>query len=627
MIKSDPLKETNEEALRKSIKEASDYKYALEESFIVATTDQEGIISYVNDNFCKVSKYRREELIGQDHRIMNSGFHTKEFISNLWTTIANGKIWRGELKNKARDGTYYWVDTTIVPFLDNERKPYQYVASSADITAQKKAEGEVIKACDEREIVLNRISYGVISLDNEWRYTFLNDAALAAHPLGKQETLGKVIWDVHPRSKGTVFWDKYHEARLTQKEVEMETYYAPLNSYFSIKIYPSPDGLTIFYKDITESKNAELELSQSLKEVKDYKFALDEASIVAITDQKGVINYVNNNFCKISKYSRRGLIGQDHRIINSGFHPKEFIHNLWVTIAKGKIWRGELKNKTQDGTFYWADTTIVPFLDEHSKPYQYIAISADITARKLAEEENLNLNEELEDRVKQRTEEMEAFSYSISHDLRAPLRAVNGYAKILEEDYANVFDSEGKRLLTIVQNNAKKMGMLIDALLTFSRLGRKEINKSVVNMTTLAENAVGELKTSMQFKAIIKIDNLHPVIADATLMNQVWANLLSNAVKYSFNTKKPVIKINSVKKNSELIYSISDNGVGFDMQYAHKLFGVFQRLHSDEDFEGTGVGLALVHRIITRQGGKIWANAEIDKGATFYFSLPEKATN
>jgi PAS domain S-box-containing protein len=368
-------------------------------------------------------------------------------------------------------------------------------------------------------------------------------------------------------------------------------------------------------------------LRKSIKEASDYKYALEESFIVATTDQEGIINYVNDNFCKVSKYRREELIGQDHRIMNSGFHTKEFISNLWTTIANGKIWRGELKNKTRDGTYYWVDTTIVPFLDSEGKPYQYVASSADITARKLAEEENLKLNEELEDRVKQRTEEMEAFSYSISHDLRAPLRAVNGYAKILEEDYANVFDGEGKRLLTVVQHNAKKMGMLIDALLTFSRLGRKEINKSVVNMTTLAENALDELKTSLQFKAIVKIDNLHPVIADTTLMNQVWANLLSNAVKYSSNTKKPVIKINSVKKNSELIYSISDNGVGFDMQYAHKLFGVFQRLHSDEDFEGTGVGLALVHRIITRQGGKIWAKAEIDRGATFYFSLPEKATN
>jgi signal transduction histidine kinase len=224
-------------------------------------------------------------------------------------------------------------------------------------------------------------------------------------------------------------------------------------------------------------------------------------------------------------------------------------------------------------------------------------------------------------------QELESFSYSVSHDLRAPLRAVNGYAKILEEDYGDRLDDEGRRLLTVVQNNAKKMGVLIDDLLTFSRLGRKEIKKSVINMTALVENVLAELHTSQQFKTVVTISDLHPAIADTTLMNQVWENLLSNAIKYSSNNKSPDIKISSEKKNDELIYSISDNGVGFDMKHVHKLFGVFQRLHSSKDFEGTGVGLALVHRIITKQGGRIWAKAGINKGATFYFSLPEKELN
>jgi len=510
MINTIPLKESTADALKKSIKEAADYKYALEQSFIVAITDQKGIINYANDNFCRISKYSRAELIGQDHRIINSGFHSKDFIRNLWTTIANGKIWRGELKNKAKDGTFYWVDTTIVPFLNSEGKPYQYVASRADITARKQTEEH---------------------------------------------------------------------------------------------------------------------LEKSLKEISDYKYALDESSIIAITDQKGIIKHVNNNFCKISKYSAEELIGQDHRIINSGHHSEDFIRTLWVTIANGKIWRGELKNCAKDNSFYWVDTTIIPFLDDKGKPYQYIAIRADITGRKLAEGEISKLNEELEERVKQRTEEMEAFSYSISHDLRAPLRAVNGYARILEEDYSGSFDEEGRRLLDVVQDNAKKMGVLIDDLLAFSRLGRKEIKKSTVDMTTLVQNVLAELNASQEFKPIVTVNPLHPATADATLMNQVWQNLLSNAIKYSSKNKKPDIKIESVKNKDELIYSISDNGVGFDMKYAHKLFRVFQRLHSSEDFEGTGVGLALVHRIITKQGGKIWAEAEINKGATFYFSLPEKTSN
>ena len=256
-------------------------------------------------------------------------------------------------------------------------------------------------------------------------------------------------------------------------------------------------------------------------------------------------------------------------------------------------------------------------------------LEAKESIRRLNEEDFRRLNKELEQKVLERTaqleianSELESFSYSVSHDLRAPLRAVNGFAMILEEDYSHLLDNEGKRLLKIIKGNADKMGMLIDDLLAFSRLGKKEIKKSVVDMTELANNALAGLTMGVALKAEVEIGTLYPVLADRTLMNQVWENLLSNAIKYSRNKENPLVKLQSEKKDQEIIYSIADNGAGFDMQYAHKLFGVFQRLHDADDFEGTGVGLALVHKIITRHGGKIWANAAVSEGATFYFSLP-----
>jgi light-regulated signal transduction histidine kinase (bacteriophytochrome) len=255
---------------------------------------------------------------------------------------------------------------------------------------------------------------------------------------------------------------------------------------------------------------------------------------------------------------------------------------------------------------------------------------AEDNIRKLNEEDIRKLNEALEQKVIERTEELEAanqeleaFSYSVSHDLRAPLRIVNGYAIILQEEYQNVFDDEGKRLLAIVQDSAKKMGVLIDDLLTFSRLGRNGVFKTSVDMNTVVEHVVKELTVLTAHKATITIQELPPALADHALISQVWLNLISNAIKYSVYAPDPIIEISCVPNPTETIYSISDNGVGFDMQYAHKLFGVFQRLHDTEEFEGTGVGLALVHRIIKKHGGKIWATAEINKGATFHFSLPK----
>ena len=381
------------------------------------------------------------------------------------------------------------------------------------------------------------------------------------------------------------------------------------------------------FRDITQRKEAEDIIVKSLKEVSDYKYAIDESSIVAITDQKGIIKYVNENFCDISKFRSSELLGQDHRIINSGYHTKDFMRNLWVTIAKGKIWRGELRNRAKDGTIYWVDTTIVPFLNEQGKPYQYVAIRADITGRKLAEDENRKLNEGLELRVKQRTEELEAFTYSVSHDLRTPLRAINGFAKMLDEEHSTVFDDEARRLFKRIEENAKKMGALIDDLLEFSKLGRKDIHKSPVQMTEIAKTTLLELNTIVNHKAAITIHPLHPANADITMIKQVMINLLSNAVKYSSKTEQPVIEIKSQLNGDEIVYSVSDNGVGFNNQYAGKLFGVFQRLHLQKDFEGTGVGLALVKRIIDKHGGRVWAEGELNKGATFFFSLPASNNN
>jgi light-regulated signal transduction histidine kinase (bacteriophytochrome) len=255
---------------------------------------------------------------------------------------------------------------------------------------------------------------------------------------------------------------------------------------------------------------------------------------------------------------------------------------------------------------------------------------SNITDRKMAEDSLRVLKDELEERIVQRTaqlealnKELEAFSYSVSHDLRAPLRAVHGYTKILLEDYEDKLDEEGKRICGIVLSSATQMGELIDDLLSFSRIGRSSINPHMLDMKQIAmsvcEDLVGE--TGPQ-NDLIKIDNLHKAFGDPTLIKRVWNNLLSNAVKYSSKEANPEIEVGSKKENESFVYYVKDNGVGFDMQYGHKLFGVFQRLHSETEFEGNGVGLAIVQRIILKHGGKVWAEGEVGKGATFYFSLP-----
>lgn len=239
-------------------------------------------------------------------------------------------------------------------------------------------------------------------------------------------------------------------------------------------------------------------------------------------------------------------------------------------------------------------------------------------SRALLEKKVLKRTLELENSNK----ELEAFSYSVSHDLSAPLRIIHGYAEILKTDNAAMLDDEGRRMLDIISQSASRMGLLIDDLLNFSRLGRKQLLVHHVDMNTLVHDILKDQAKFLSHISHISIDKLDNAYCDNSLIRQVWINLISNAIKYSSKNQAPRIYISSKRKNNDIIYCIKDNGVGFDMKYADKLFGVFQRLHNMDEFEGTGVGLALVHRIISKHGGRVWAEAEVDKGASFCFSLP-----
>lgn len=310
------------------------------------------------------------------------------------------------------------------------------------------------------------------------------------------------------------------------------------------------------------------------------------------------------------------LLGQEIEIIehvSSGRHVKHY----------------ETVRQRKDGSLVTVSLSVSPVKDRHGNITGAAKIARDITSRKLAEEEIAQLNDSLEKKVAERTaqledlnRELEAFSYSVSHDLRAPLRIINSYNEILLKDYSTAIDTEGKRMLSAVNDNTVKMGHMIDGLLKFSKLGRKEPELSPVNMEKLLHEIVDEQTGLDNQHPAFRIGDIIPILGDAHLMRHVWSNLVSNAIKYSSKNANPVIEVSSYPKGNQVVYTVKDNGAGFDMKYADKLFGVFQRLHTQSEFEGTGIGLALVQRIINKHHGTVWATSEPGKGATFFFSLP-----
>lgn len=742
--------------VKKQVKEFEYFFINSNDFSCIANT--EGYFEIANSSFNKILGYSQNELA------------TKPFIDFVHpedidvTLKAYDKLKSGATvihfinRYRKKDGAYIWLDWNATP---NPVTGKLYCIAR-DVTERKKAEEtlkllneelehrvkkrteEVEKVLKENTLILESIGDAFFAVDNNWRVSYWN--RIAERDLGvlKQDIVGKNLWEVFSHSIDSESYRNYHQAVNTQKLVHFEDYYAALDKWYEISAYPTENGLSVYFKDVTDKKLVEEELLKRLKEISDYKYAIDESSIVAITNQKGILTYVNANFCKISKYSSEELLGQDHRIVNSGYHPKEYIKQLWTTIANGKVWKGELKNKAKDGTPYWVDTTIVPFLNEDGKPYQYVAIRSDITERKIQEQKikdttqklsdtlesiqdgfytldsdwnvsywnkeaeeisgrkqvdmigknfwelyegrisekihkaflkaksnnkpvrletfskQLNywfeinafpsemgltvyfkniterkqtesklkkVNRSLENHIKEldiSNQELEQFAYVASHDLQEPLRMVTSFLTQIEKKYENVLDEKGKKYIFFAVDGAKRMRQIILDLLEFSRIGKNEAKHEEVDLNTI----IGEIKLLYrnqieEKKAQIYYEELPIIKNHAAPIKQVFQNLIGNSLKYSKPNQPPIIRISYSENSAAWKFEIKDNGIGINEEYFDKIFIIFQRLHSKEEYSGTGMGLSITKKIIENLRGKIWLESKEGNGTSFYFTIPK----
>lgn len=503
----------------------------------------------------------------------------------------------------------------------------KWFVNARDMTEIK----EVEKIRNYITTVVKQSNDAVYIHDEEGKIISWNEGAEKIYGYTESEALKMKIWNVIPGymqpEMGEIVNTIIQGTKIQDLETRRITKHGKIIDilFSASKITETGNdqvSIAITERDITQQKIAAEQIKESETRFRNlFEYAPYPMWVYDLNN----LNFleVNHTSTDLYGYSKEEFLAM--KIID--IRPEEEVAKLLEDIRERTQEiqsSGTWKHRLRNGKII--DVEITSHLLDYKGHNAVLVISKDITQQKKAEEQIRQLNTELQINVMQletTNKELESFSYSVSHDLRAPLRALNGYSKIIEEDYAPVLDVEAKRLLGNIQYNAKRMGTLIDDLLAFSRLGRKEVQKTKIDTVALVKNVLKEINISATFNAETKINPLPPADADYALLRQVWINLLSNAMKYSSKKEKPEVQIGSTETDNEILFFVKDNGAGFNMKYVDKLFGIFQRLHNPAEFEGTGIGLAIVQRIIAKHGGRVWAEAETNKGATFYFTLPK----
>jgi PAS domain S-box-containing protein len=417
--------------------------------------------------------------------------------------------------------------------------------------------------------------------------------------------------------------------RKFSKDIGVLVLYSPIAGFFNEEeinqLVSMTDNVAFALEVIEHEKVRRQAEAMSLK----LSHAIEQSpTSIVITDLQGNIEYVNPKFTDITGYSREEVMGKNPRILKSGHTPDEEYKKIWEQLLSGREWRGEFLNKKKNGDLFWELAVIAPVINKRGEIINFIAVKEDITERKRADETIAALYSSLEEKVKERTAELqeantalEAFSYSASHDLRAPLRSIIGFSGLIKKNYSQDFNKELMETFEHIDQGARRMDDIIVDMLALSRSGKEKLRITEVDFGLLFAQVWEGLKISEPNHALIEFGALPTCPADASMMEQVIVNLLANAIKYSSKRGHPLIMVSCIEVHGDYIFSIRDNGAGFDMKMYSKLFNPFQRLHGMSDFEGTGIGLALVKRIVEKHGGHVWAEGMVEQGATFHFSL------
>jgi len=585
---------------------------------------------YVNDALTRQARHSKEEMIGHTVMELYPGIENTPIFQQCMKCMKERIVIHSENQMTFADGAVEWFEQSFQPV------PEGIFILSVNITERKKTEEKLKEQKAQLQTLSNNLPgvmiFQIIGTPETRRFTYISKGITPLtgntpeEVMANPQLLYKRIVPEDLQMMITAEEEAYKNLSMFNLEIRFQSFNDGMR-WLNIISTPreAASGELVwdgFHVDITERKN----VAEAIKKSEEHYRLLVEQSAdgIFLCNIQGNCLAANTAGCKMLGYTAEEIVTKN---LTDAVAPEDH-HLIAMEIMKiqdGSISSTEWNVIRKDGSSFIGEVIARILPDGRLQ-----IILRDITERKESERRIKKLNEELEDRVTLRTEqlkksneEMEAFTYSVSHDLRAPLRGIIGFTSILEEEYSSKLDAEALRLTSVIKSNTIKMGYLIDDLLKFSRISRHMLDKVAIN----TEDLVKQVIASPEIKAISNkvqwiMDPLLETNGDLNTIRQVWVNLISNAIKYSSAQPVQLIEIGSYRLNKQVVFFIKDNGVGFEQSYSHKLFKVFQRLHNPADFDGTGVGLAIVDKIISKHGGKVWAKGEVNKGATFYFSLP-----
>lgn len=610
-----------------------------------------GEILLVNAQTERLFGYTGAELLGRPVELLVPerfrAAHPAQRLSFFQRPSARAMGAGRDLFGRRKDGAEIPIEIGLTPIESPEGN--LVISAIVDITERKRAEhlfrqavqsapNAIVMINEQGEIVLvnpqteRMFGYASADLLGEPVELLVPDRFRAAHPMQRQSYFQRP--STRPMGAGRDLYGR----RKDGSEIPIEIGLTPIES---------PEGILVLSAivDITERKRAEQELRDAHEtlERRVQERTMDLASLavhlrsqaelldlapdaIMVRDMNGLIRFWNRGAEAMYGWSRADAEGKASHLLLCTEFPQP-LKELEAIVAREGRWDGNLVHYRRDGTRIDVATRWALKAGVDGGPTSILEINTDITKRKTAEEQAATFSKELQQtnaELEAANKELEAFSYSISHDLRAPLRAIDGFSKILLQQHSGELHPEAVEYLHDVRRNTQRMGELVDDLLAFARLSRQPVRREEFSTKVLVDDCLRELQEQKSARCEFQIGDLPPSYADRSLLKQVWMNLLGNAMKYSGKQESSIVEIGVVPSVTPVTFFVRDNGVGFDMRYAHKLFGVFQRLHRAEDYDGTGVGLAIVQRIVLRHGGRVWSDAKPNEGATFFFTLEGK---